>query len=107
MILPDPIDAKVLARESLALETGFLQEPDRGHICRNTRGFDAMKLQSPECERNDGSSPRPSYDLGARRAASIQVAEAARLGTAATNIGERQSAHEDVPPSRLRKIKKA
>src|SRR2546430_9783553 len=95
MILPNPIDTKVLAGKALALETCFLQKPVRGNIGRDTCGFDPMKLQRPECEGNDGVDCSRHMTL-ARVSCPHPITQTARLGTAPTNIRQRQSAQQNV-----------
>ena len=95
MILPNPIDTKVLAGKALALETCFLQESDRGNIGRDTCSFDPMQLQRPEREGNDGVD-RSRHMTLARVSCPHPITETARLGTASTNIGERQPAQQNV-----------
>src|SRR5262249_59819385 len=95
MILPNPIDTKVLAGKALALETCFLQESDRGNIGRDTCSFDPMQLQRPEREGNDGVDCCRHTTL-ARVSCPHPITETARLGTAATNIGERQPAQQNI-----------
>src|SRR5258707_10931962 len=95
MILPNPIDTKVLAGKALALETCFLQKPDRGNIGRDTCSFDPMKLQRPEREGNDGVDCSRHMTL-ARVSCPHPITETARLGTASTNIRQRQSAQQNV-----------
>src|SRR5262249_25181785 len=95
MILPNPVDTKVLAGKALALEACFLQQSDRRNIGRNTRSFDPMKLQRPERKGNDGVDCSRHMTL-ARVGCSYPVAETARLGTAPTNIRERQTAQQNI-----------
>src|SRR6516165_1909957 len=95
MILPNPIDTKVLAGKTLALETCFLQKSDRGNIGRDTCSFDPMKLQRPEREGNDGVDCNRHMTL-ARVSCPHPITETARLGTASTNIGERQPAQQNI-----------
>src|SRR5262245_16328448 len=95
MILPNPIDTKVLAREALALEPCLLQQTDRRNIGRDTRSFDPVKLQRPECKGNDGVDCGRHMAL-ARVGCSYPVTETARLGTAPTNIRERQAAQQNI-----------
>src|SRR6516164_2866858 len=95
MILPNPIDTKVLAGKALALETCFLQQSDRRNIGRDTRSFDPMKLQRPERKGNDGVDCSRHMTL-ARIECPHPVAKTARLGAAPTNIRERQSAQQNI-----------
>src|SRR5262249_57544059 len=95
MILPNPIDTKVLAGKALALETCFLQQSDRRNIARDTRSFDPMKLQRPERKGNDGVDGSRHMTL-ARVGRPHPVAETARLGTTPTKIRESQSAQQNI-----------
>src|SRR5258708_27244606 len=95
MVLPDPVDAKILPRKALALEPGLLQQPDRRHIGRDARGFDPVKLQRPECEGNDRIDRRRHVTLP-RMGRSHPVAEAARLGATAANVREGETAEKRV-----------
>src|SRR5215813_5983331 len=95
MILPDAIDAQVLAGKALAPETRFLQEPNRRNICGNAGGFDAVKLQRSEGE-GDDRIYRGRHMTLAPVGCPDPIPEARRLGTAPANIGERQSAQQYV-----------
>src|SRR5712692_1942397 len=95
MVLPDPVDAKILPGKALALETSFLQQPDRRDVGWDAGGFDPMQLQRPECKGNDGVD-RGRHVTLARIGCSHPVAEAARLRATAANISERQSAQEHI-----------
>src|SRR5262249_61266738 len=80
---------------AFALETCFLQEYDRGNIGRDTCSFDPMQLQRPEREGNDGVD-RSRHMTLARVSCPHPITETARLGTAATNIRERQSTQQNI-----------
>src|SRR5258708_23093035 len=95
MILPNPIDTKVLAGKALALEPCFRQKPDRGTIGRDTCSFDPMKLQRLEREGNDGVDCS-RHMTSARVSCPHPITQTARLGTAPTNIRQRQSAQQNV-----------
>ena len=45
VVLPEPVDAQILAGKALAPESGLLQEADRGDVGRNARRLDAMQPQ--------------------------------------------------------------
>jgi len=95
MVLPHAIDAKILAGKAFAPEPGFLQEPDRRDIGGDACRLDPMQLQRRECEWNDGVD-RSRHMTLARIGRAHPVAEAARLGTTPTNVGQRQTAHENI-----------
>src|SRR5262245_31188453 len=95
VVLPHAIDAKILAGKAFALEPGLLQEPDRRDIGRDACRLDPMQLQRRECEWNDGVD-RSRHVTLARIRRAHPVAEAARLGTTATNVGQRQAAYENI-----------
>src|SRR5436190_3343177 len=91
MVLPDAIDAQVLAGKALAPETRFLQEPNRRNIRGHAGVFDAVKLQRSEGERDDRIYRRRHMTL-ARVGRPDPIPEALRLGTAPGHIGQRQAA---------------
>src|SRR5262249_18707126 len=95
MILPNPVDTKVLAGKTPPPETCFFQQSDRRNNCRNKRTFDPMKLHRPADKRKDGVDFSRHMTL-ARVGCSYPVAETARLGTAPTNIRERQTAQQNI-----------
>src|SRR5712692_5204366 len=95
MVLPDPVDAKILAGKALALEAGLFQEPDGPDIGGDASGFDAVQPQCPERERNDGIDRRGHMALP-RMDRPHPVAEAAGLGAATADIGQRQAADEHI-----------
>src|SRR3981081_2427421 len=94
MVLPSPIDAKILPGKALAFETGFLQEPDRRDVRWDARGFDPVKLQGTECERNDGVH-RSGHWPWAGGGRSHPIAEITCLRATPTNVGERQPTNEN------------
>src|SRR5262245_43325673 len=95
MVLPDPIDAKVLARKSLALQAGFLQQADRSDVGGNASGLDPMQLQGPEREGNDRVHGRSHVTL-AGISGTHPIAEAASLGAAAADIGKGETTDEGI-----------
>src|SRR5205085_744929 len=95
MVLPEPVDAQILAGKSLATESGLLQKPDRGDVGRNAGRLDAMQPQRAECEGQDGRDRRRHVPLP-RIGRPHPVAEAARLRATAANIGEREATNEAV-----------
>src|SRR3979490_849586 len=95
VILPDAVDAKILTSKALALEAGFLQQPDRRDIVRNACRFDPMQLQGPECEWDDGVDRR-GHVTSARKGRPHPITEAARLGTTAADVGEREPPDKNI-----------
>src|SRR5436190_3696296 len=95
MVLPRAIDTKILLRESLALEAGFLQQPDRGDIGRDARSFDAVKLKRSERKWDDRSHSGRHIALpGIRRA--NPITQTTGLSAATPDICQGQPADERV-----------
>jgi hypothetical protein len=94
VVLPGPIDAKILPGKALAFETGSFQQPDRCDVGRNASGFDPVKLEGAECKRNDGSYGSRHMTL-ACIGRPHPIAEAACLCATPTNVGERQPTNKN------------
>src|SRR5581483_7982947 len=95
MILPSPVDAEILARIPFALESGFLQEVNRGDVGRNACRLDPVELQRAEREGNDGADGC-RHVTPARIRRSHPITETSRLRAAAADIGQGEPADEDV-----------
>src|SRR5262249_35594542 len=52
MILPRAVDAQIFARVAFALESGPLEEANRGHISRDASGLQPVQAQNVEGRRN-------------------------------------------------------
>src|SRR5580658_10045328 len=82
VILPDTVDAQILARVALADETVFFQEPDRAGIGRDAGGFQPVQPKLFQREWDDGIYRRGHVALPRIRQAH-PITEAAGLGDAA------------------------
>src|SRR5438067_4759531 len=95
MVLPEPIDAQILAGKPLAAESGLLQKPDRGDVGRNAGRLDAMQPQRAEREGQDGCDRRRHVPLP-RIGRAHPIAETASLSATAADVGEREASNEAV-----------
>ena len=93
VVLPDAVDAEIFARVAFAHEAGIFQQPDRGRVGRDAGGFQPVQPQRGEGER-DQRAHRRRHEAVAHIRKPHPIAEAAGLGDAAADIGERQAADE-------------
>src|SRR6185437_2566935 len=95
MVLPGPVDAQIAARIALALEARFFKQTDRSGIGRYAGRLQPMQPQRAEAERNQGAHRRRHVAFAGKRRAD-PIADAAGLGDAAADIGERQPADQRI-----------
>src|SRR5215470_8081912 len=95
MILPQPVDAKVLARVALARKARLFEQPDRGGVRRDAGGLETMQAQRAERE-GDQRAYRAAHQAAARERLADPVTEAPGLRDAAPDIGKRQPAGQRV-----------
>src|SRR5947209_6423696 len=95
MVLPQTVDAEIFARITLAYETGFFEQADRGGVGRNACRFEPMQPQRVKTEW-DQRLHGASHQAAARERLANPIAETARLSDAAADVGERQPADQRV-----------
>ena len=95
VVLPDAVDAKIVARIALTHKAGIFQEPDRRGVGGDAGRFQTMQPQRRECEGNNRLYRRGHVAV-AYVGQAHPIAEAAGLRYAASDIGERQSANQRV-----------
>src|SRR5437870_1573476 len=76
-------------------ETSLFRELDRGGIGWNASGLDAMQPKSTEGER-DQRAHRGGHEASVRVGGAHPVAKTAGLCAAAADVGERQTAEQDL-----------
>src|SRR5450759_147157 len=91
MVLPDPVDAEIALRQSLAAEAAFLQHPDRGRVGGNAGGFDAVKIEFAE-QRRQQHAQRCRHVAAMGMGLPDPVSDRAGLHDAAADIRQRHAA---------------
>src|SRR5882757_828957 len=58
VVLPDAVDAEIASRQTFAIESAFLEHPDRRRIGGNAGGLDAVKIELTEQRRQQHAQRR-------------------------------------------------
>src|SRR5215467_6793859 len=95
MVLPDAVDAEVLARITLARKAAALEQANGRCIGRDAGGLDPVQPQRPERERQHGLDGR-GHVATAHEERAHPVAEAPGLRDAAPDAREREAADQDI-----------
>src|SRR5215510_2195247 len=95
MILPDSVDAQILAGIAFALEPGSFQQADRCCVVGNARRFEAMQPQRAEAVWNQGAHCR-GHIAFTDKWCTDPISDTAGLSHTAPNVGQRQSSDHRV-----------